>query len=76
MKTVQLRVHKGQLVGDAPASLREGAIVLAMIPDHDEEMSASELEELEANLDESWTQLEAGEEISAAAAILAVSAIR
>lgn len=76
MKTVQLRVHEGQLVGDAPASLREGSVVLAMIPDQGEEMSTSELEKLEANFDESWAQLEAGEEILAAAAILAVSAIR
>jgi hypothetical protein len=50
--------------------------IRGVLTDRDEETSASELTELEANLDESWTQLEAGDEISAEAAILAVAAIR
>jgi hypothetical protein len=47
-----------------------------VIADRDEEMSASELAELEASFDESWAQLEAGDEISAEAAVVAVAAIR
>lgn len=76
MKTVRLRVQRGQLVGVAPSNLGEGAIVEAVLADRDDELPAAELAALNRVLDESWAQLEAGHEVSADEAIAAVSAVR
>lgn len=76
MKTVRLQVHDGKLAGDAPASLREGTVLHAVIADREEEMSPEELAQLHRTLDESWDELEAGSEISAADAIRTIRAIR
>lgn len=76
MKTVRLRVHDGKLVGDAPASLREGTVLHAVIADREEEMSPDELDELNRTLDESWDELEQGREISAADVIRTIRAVR
>ncbi len=76
MKTVRMKVQGGKLIGEAPAMLREGAIVDVVIADRDDDMSSEELATLNDELDASWVELESGNVVSADDAIAAVRAVR
>jgi hypothetical protein len=64
MKAVRAHVQNGQIVLDEPIQLLDGADVQVLLPDH-LEMSAQEMEELDAALDESAAQIERGEYVDA-----------
>jgi hypothetical protein len=64
MKAVRAHVQNGQIVLDEPVQLLDGADVQVLLPDH-LEMTAQEMEELDAALDESAAQIERGEYVDA-----------
>lgn len=63
MKALRAHVHNGQIVLDEPCELPEGVEVEVVLPDHG--LSAEELGELDAVLDDSAAQFARGEIVDA-----------
>jgi hypothetical protein len=71
MKSVSAHVKNGQIVPDEPVELYDGDAVQVLVPDDDDyEMTAEELKELDAALDESEAQFKRGEYVDARAFVL------
>lgn len=68
MNALKAHVENGQIVLDEPAELAEGTKLFVVVSAHgdDDEMSAEERAELEAALDESLDDFEAGRVVDGA----------
>ena len=64
------------MIGVAPTSLNEGDVVEVVLADLEGELPEQELAALNDALDESWEQLESGDEVSAEDAIELVSRVQ
>jgi hypothetical protein len=75
VKSISAHIKNGQIVPDEPIDLLDGDVVEVLVPDDaDDEMTAEEMEELEAALDEGAAEIARGEYVDARAFALTLFA--